>query len=176
MLAVPLIREDQVMGALAIARTQPGEFPRQVIDLMTTFASQSALAMQNARLFHQLEIASQHKSTFLANMSHELRTPLNAIIGYSEMLQEDAADVGADGLVPDLKKINAAGKHLLALINEILDLSKIEAGKMELHLENFDVARDGRGHRGHHPAAGREERQPPRGRMRSGRPAPCTPT
>src|SRR5262249_41928119 len=96
LLAVPLIREDQVMGALTIARTEPGEFPRQVVDLMTTFASQSALAMQNARLFHQLEIASQHKSTFLANMSHELRTPLNAIIGYTEMLQDDAADKGAD--------------------------------------------------------------------------------
>jgi GAF domain-containing protein/CheY-like chemotaxis protein len=141
LLAVPLIREDQVMGALAIARRTPGEFPTQVVDLLTTFASQSALAMQNARLFHQLEIASQHKSTFLANMSHELRTPLNAVIGYSEMLQEDAVDVGADGLVPDLKKVNAAGKHLLELINSILDLSKIEAGKMELHLEDFSVAR-----------------------------------
>ena len=141
LLAVPLIREDQVMGALAISRRTPGEFPPQVVDLLTTFASQSALAMQNARLFHQLEIASQHKSTFLANMSHELRTPLNAVIGYSEMLQEDAVDVGADGLVPDLKKVNAAGKHLLELINSILDLSKIEAGKMELHLEDFSVAR-----------------------------------
>ena len=140
LLAVPLIREDRVMGALTIARTQPGEFPQQVVDLMTTFASQSALAMQNAQLFHQLEIASQHKSTFLANMSHELRTPLNAIIGYSEMLQEDAVDLDADGLVPDLKKVNAAGKHLLELINSILDLSKIEAGKMELNLEDFSVS------------------------------------
>jgi signal transduction histidine kinase/CheY-like chemotaxis protein len=140
LLAVPLIRENQVMGALTIARTEPGEFPQQVVDLLTTFASQSALAMQNARLFHQLEIASQHKSTFLANMSHELRTPLNAIIGYSEMLQEDAVDEGADGLVPDLKRVNTAGKHLLELINSILDLSKIEAGKMELQLEDFSVA------------------------------------
>ena len=139
-LAVPLMREDQVMGALVVTRKQPGEFQQQVVDLLTTFASQSALAMQNARLFHQLEIASQHKSTFLANMSHELRTPLNAIIGYSEMLQEDAVDQGADTLVPDLKKVNAAGKHLLELINSILDLSKIEAGKMELHLEDIDVA------------------------------------
>jgi signal transduction histidine kinase/CheY-like chemotaxis protein len=141
LLAVPLIREDQVMGALAIARKQPGAYPPQVIDLLTTFASQSALAMQNARLFHQLEVASQHKSTFLANMSHELRTPLNAIIGYSEMLQEDAVDEGAESLVPDLKRVNAAGKHLLELINSILDLSKIEAGKMELQLEEFSVAR-----------------------------------
>jgi GAF domain-containing protein/DNA-binding response OmpR family regulator len=139
-LAVPLIREDQVMGALVISRTQPGEFPQQVVDLLATFASQSALAMQNARLFHQLEIAGQHKTTFLANMSHELRTPLNAIIGYSEMLQEDAVDEGAENLVPDLKRVNAAGKHLLELINSILDLSKIEAGKMELQLEEFSVA------------------------------------
>jgi GAF domain-containing protein/DNA-binding response OmpR family regulator len=140
-LAVPLMYEDQVLGALVVSRSQPGHFPQQVVDLLATFASQSALAMQNARLFHQLEIASQHKSAFLANMSHELRTPLNAIIGYSEMLQEDAADQGAEGLVPDLEKVNAAGKHLLELINSILDLSKIEAGKMELHLEDFAVAK-----------------------------------
>jgi len=140
LLAVPLIREDQVLGALTLGRSEPGEFSKQVVDLVTTFASQSALAMQNARLFHQLEIASQHKSAFLANMSHELRTPLNAIIGYSEMLQEDAVDQGANALVPDLKKVNTAGKHLLELINSILDLSKIEAGKMELHLEDIDVA------------------------------------
>jgi GAF domain-containing protein/CheY-like chemotaxis protein len=138
-LAVPLIREDQIMGALTVTRTQPGEFSPEVVRLLMTFASQSALAMQNAQLFHQLEIASQHKSAFLANMSHELRTPLNAIIGYSEMLQEDAADAGAEELVPDLKKVNAAGKHLLELINSILDLSKIEAGRMELSLENFGV-------------------------------------
>ncbi len=139
-LAVPLIREDQVMGALVVSRAQPGEFSPQVIELLTTFASQSALAMQNARLFHQLEAASQHKSAFLANMSHELRTPLNAIIGYSEMLQEDAVDAGAESLVPDLRRVNAAGKHLLELINSILDLSKIEAGRMELQLEDFGVA------------------------------------
>ncbi|HEY7759452.1 MAG TPA: response regulator [Burkholderiales bacterium] len=139
-LAVPLIREDQVLGALTVSRVQPGAFPPEMVDLLATFASQSALAIQNARLFHQLEIASQHKSTFLANMSHELRTPLNAIIGYSEMLQEDAVDEGADNLVLDLKKVNAAGKHLLELINSILDLSKIEAGRMELQLEEFAIA------------------------------------
>jgi len=141
LLAVPLIREDQILGALAIGRAQPGEFPRQVVDLMTTFGSQSALAMQNARLFQQLELASQHKSTFLANMSHELRTPLNAIIGYSEMLQEDATDQGAEGLVPDLNKVNAAGKHLMELINSVLDLSKIEAGKMDFDIQEFSVPR-----------------------------------
>ena len=118
-----------------------------MIDLLKTFASQSALAIQNARLFReigdksrQLEDADRHKTEFLANMCHELRTPLNAIIGYSEMLQEDAADLGAEQFTDDLKKINAAGKHLLALINDVLDLSKIEAGKMELYLETFDVA------------------------------------
>ena len=85
------------------------------------------------------EAASRAKSTFLANMSHELRTPLNAIIGYSEMLHEEAGDSGNDRIAPDLQKIHAAGKHLLGLINDILDLSKIEAGKMDLYLETFDI-------------------------------------
>src|SRR3954447_7794074 len=147
LLAVPLIREERVIGAFLVGRKQPGEFSQDTVELLTTFASQSALAIENARLFRQLEQksreledASRHKSQFLANMSHELRTPLNAIIGYSEMLQEDATEQGAGALVPDLKKVNAAGKHLLELINSILDLSKIEAGKMELHLEDFNVA------------------------------------
>src|SRR5439155_7983923 len=85
--------------------------------------------------------ANRAKSQFLANMSHELRTPMNAIIGYSEMLQEEAQDLGQQGFVPDLQKIHGAGKHLLALINDILDLSKIEAGKMTLFLEEFEVAK-----------------------------------
>jgi signal transduction histidine kinase/CheY-like chemotaxis protein len=147
LLAVPLLREDLLIGGLTVNRKTPGEFSREVIDLLRTFASQSAVAIQNARLFReiadksrQLEVADRHKSEFLANMSHELRTPLNAIIGYSEMLQEDAADLGAEQFTDDLKKINAAGKHLLELINAVLDLSKIEAGKMELYLETFDVA------------------------------------
>jgi signal transduction histidine kinase len=88
----------------------------------------------------KLEVASEYKSAFLANMSHELRTPLNAIIGYSEMLQEEAADLDQEDFIPDLQKIHAAGKHLLVLINDILDLSKIEAGKMDLSLETFDLA------------------------------------
>jgi len=147
LLAVPLLREDAVIGALVVRRKAPGRFPRETVGLLQTFASQSVVAIQNARLFYeieekgrQLEVASRHKSQFLANMSHELRTPLNAIIGYSEMLQEEADDLGEASFLPDLQKINAAGKHLLGLINDILDLSKIEAGKMDLYLEQFDVA------------------------------------
>jgi GAF domain-containing protein/DNA-binding response OmpR family regulator len=146
LMSVPLLLEDHLIGALTVNKKTPGEFPPAIIDLLKTFAAQSALAIQNARLFReigdkgrQLELADRHKSEFLANMSHELRTPLNAIIGYSEMLQEDAADQGAEPLIDDLKKINAAGKHLLELINAVLDLSKIEAGKMELYLESFEV-------------------------------------
>ncbi len=133
-LAVPLLREDHLVGGLVVNRSTPGEFPPEVVALFQTFATQSALAIQNARLFkeieaksRELEVAGRHKSEFLANMSHELRTPLNAIIGYSEMLEEDAADLDGGRLVPDLQKINAAGKHLLELINAVLDLSKIDA-------------------------------------------------
>jgi signal transduction histidine kinase len=146
LLAVPLVREQRVVGVLVIRRKTPGEFSQPVVDLLQTFASQSVLAIENARLFaqvqeasHELEVASHHKSTFLATMSHELRTPLNAIIGYSEMLQEEAADLDHETPTPHLHKRNAAGKHLLKLINDILDLSKIEAGRMDLFIENFEV-------------------------------------
>jgi GAF domain-containing protein/DNA-binding response OmpR family regulator len=146
LLAVPLLIEQRIMGGLVVWRSEAGRFSKEVVSLLQTFATQSVLAIQNARLFQEIQeksrelaIASRHKSEFLANMSHELRTPLNAIIGYSEMLQEEAEDLGADGFVPDLKKIHAAGRHLLELINAVLDLSKIEAGKMELYLETFAV-------------------------------------
>jgi GAF domain-containing protein/CheY-like chemotaxis protein len=145
-LIAPLLRGNDVIGMLVVRRRAPGAFPPNTIDLIKTFAAQSVLAIQNARLFHEiadkgreLEVASQHKSQFLANMSHELRTPLNAIIGYSEILQEEAADAGQDALVPDLKKVEGAGRHLLGLINDILDLSKVEAGRMDVFLEDVEI-------------------------------------
>ncbi|HEV8533515.1 MAG TPA: GAF domain-containing protein [Methylomirabilota bacterium] len=140
LLAIPLLRENRIIGGLVVNRKTPGAFAPEIVDLLKTFATQSALAIQNARLFRELEAVSRHKSEFLANMSHELRTPLNAIIGYSEMLEEEAQDLGQEAFVPDLAKINTAGKHLLELINSVLDLSKIEAGKMDLYLETFAVA------------------------------------
>jgi signal transduction histidine kinase len=146
-LIVPLVGAERILGAIILLRQEAGEFPPETVRLMQTLASQSVLAIQNARLFReiadkseQLALASQHKSQFLANMSHELRTPLNAIIGYSEMLYETAQDEGQDEFLPDLAKIRDAGRHLLGLINDILDLSKIEAGKMDIYLEEVDLA------------------------------------
>jgi GAF domain-containing protein/anti-sigma regulatory factor (Ser/Thr protein kinase) len=138
-LAVPMVYEDRLIGCLVVSRNQPGDFPAEMIELLRTFATQSALAIQNARLFleiadksQQLEAASRHKSEFLANMSHELRTPLNAVIGFSEvLLQRMFGELNAKQ-DEYLKDIYASGQHLLSLINDILDLSKIEAGRMEL--------------------------------------------
>jgi signal transduction histidine kinase len=145
-LAVPMLCEGRLIGCLAVTRNEPGEFPADTIELLRTFATQSALAIQNARLFreiaaksHQLEVASQHKSEFLANMSHELRTPLNAIIGFSEVLSERMFGELNEKQDEYLKDIHASGQHLLALINDILDLSKIEAGRMELDVTEFDL-------------------------------------
>jgi GAF domain-containing protein len=139
LLSVPLLREEQIIGSLSLTRKVPGAFSPEVVDVLKTFATQSALAIQNARLFReiadknrQLEAASRHKSEFLANMSHELRTPLNAVIGFSEvLLQRMFGDLNAKQ-DEYLKDIYASGQHLLSLINDILDLSKIEAGRMEL--------------------------------------------
>jgi len=145
-LAVPMVREGHLIGCLGVTRNSPGEFPAPTIELLRTFATQSALALQNARLFREIEeksrqlaVASQHKSEFLANMSHELRTPLNAIIGFSEVLSERMFGELNEKQDEYLKDIHASGQHLLSLINDILDLSKIEAGKMELELSDFDL-------------------------------------
>jgi signal transduction histidine kinase len=146
-LAAPLLKGDQAIGALAFTRRTPEPYTPQQLALIETFADQAVIAIENARLFdelqaktQELEIASRHKSEFLANMSHELRTPLNAIIGYAELLQEECADLGQDGFLPDLGKIHSAGKHLLTLISGILDLSKVEAGRMTMFLEDCDIA------------------------------------
>jgi len=146
LLAVPLVRENHVLGALAVIRNAAGEFPPEVIALLETFATQSAIAIQNARLFReiedkgrQLEEASQHKSQFLASMSHELRTPLNAILGFNEMLLDQVYGELSPEVQAPLENMQASGKHLLRLINNVLDLAKIEAGRMELALGDYAV-------------------------------------
>jgi len=145
-LAVPLLREGRIIGGLVVRRKTTGEFRPEVIDLMKTFATQSVLAIQNARLFREIEdksrrieAANRHKSEFLANMSHELRTPLNAIIGFSEVLQEKLFGELNEKQAEYTSDILTSGQHLLSLINEILDLSKVEAGRMELELAPFDL-------------------------------------
>ena len=146
LLAVPLLRPNQVVGALVVHRRQPGAFPSSVMELLQTFADQSVIAIQNARLFteieeksRQLEIASQHKSQFLANMSHELRTPLNAILGYSELVLDGIYGNVSEKMRTVLDRVQNNGRHLLGLINDVLDLSKIEAGQMTLLVESYSL-------------------------------------
>jgi signal transduction histidine kinase len=145
-LTVPLLGADCAVGALVVRRRQPGEFPKSTVDLLQTFAAQSVLAIQNAKLFAELEdksrmleMASQHKSQFLASMSHELRTPLNAIIGLTEMMVANAARFGTEKAAEPLQRVHRAGAHLLGLINQVLDLSKIEAGKLELAPQTVEL-------------------------------------
>jgi signal transduction histidine kinase len=142
----PMRWEGQGVGYLYVTRQPPQPFNDKEIDLLKTFADQAVIAIENARLFHaledksrQLEAANRHKSEFLANMSHELRTPLNAIIGFSEVLTEQMFGEVNDKQMEYLQDIHSSGQHLLSLINDVLDLSKIEAGKMELDLSCFDL-------------------------------------
>jgi signal transduction histidine kinase len=146
LLAVPLLLEQRIMGALTIYRRRSGDFAPEIINLLRSFATQSVLAIQNARLFREietksraLEAANRHKSEFLANVSHELRTPLNAIIGFSEVLLERLFGELNDKQNEYVDDILSSGRHLLSLINDILDLSKIEAGRMELERATFDL-------------------------------------
>ena len=146
LLALPLLREGRIIGGLIVCRAAPGAFPPETVGLLESFTAQSALAIHNAKLYqeivaqrHALELASRHKSQFLANMSHELRTPLNAILGFAELVQD-----GIYGEVPPrvhavLERVQAGGQHLLGLINDVLDLSKIEAGQLSLSLGDYPM-------------------------------------
>ena len=144
---VPLVRDDVGIGSIVITHPQPGyRLNAKQLDLLRLFADQAVIAIENVRLFReiqdksaQLEVANRHKSEFLANMSHELRTPLNAIIGFSEVLIDQMFGELNEKQADYLKDIHESGRHLLSLINDILDLSKIEAGRMELELSTFDL-------------------------------------
>jgi GAF domain-containing protein len=146
-LVVPLLRPGEIVGTLVVRRKQPGEFPSSTVELLETFADQSVLAIQNARLFREIEEkgrelaeASKHKSQFLANMSHELRTPLNAILGYTELILDSIYGEVPEKARSVLERLEANGRHLLGLINDVLDLSKIEAGQLILSLDDYSLS------------------------------------
>jgi signal transduction histidine kinase len=143
---MPLLSAEDPLGALALQRRQPGEFPPAVVSLMQSFADQSAIALENDRLFdeiaqksRELEIASQHKSQFVANMRHELRTPLAAILGYAELMQEGFYGALSEKSTSALTRIRSNGKHLLGLINTVLDIAKIESGQFSLNLGEYAI-------------------------------------
>jgi len=141
-----MLREGRIIGGITVTRATPGEFSARTIELLQSFATQSGLAIQNARLFREIEekgrelaLASQHKSQFLANMSHELRTPLNAILGYTELILDDVYGETSEKVHGVLERVQANGRHLLGLINDVLDLSKIEAGQLVLALADYSL-------------------------------------
>ncbi|MGE0851615.1 MAG: GAF domain-containing protein, partial [Hyphomicrobiaceae bacterium] len=145
-LIVPLLSADAALGTLVLQRREPGDFSPSVVTLMQSFANQSAIALENARLFNEiarksreLEIASQHKSQFVANMSHELRTPLAAILGYAELMEEGFYDPLGQKSLDALARIRSNGKHLLGLINTVLDIAKIESGQFTLNMTEYDI-------------------------------------
>ena len=147
LLVAPLIHSENAVGMLVVRRRTPGAFPQNTVDLIKTFAAQSVLTIHNARLFQeiedngrQLEVASKHKSQFLANMSHELRTPLNAILGYTELILDNIYGEAPEKMRTVLERVQTNGKHLLGLINDVLDLSKIEAGQLMLSLADYSLA------------------------------------
>ena len=146
LLAVPLLGEDKLFGGLVVQRRKAGMFPERGVNLLQTFAAQSLIAIRNAGLFKEIEEkgrqlarADKHKSEFLANMSHELRTPLNAILGYTELILDRIYGEVPEQIDDVLKRLEKNGRHLLSLINDVLDLSKIEAGRFKLSLNDYSM-------------------------------------